>query len=150
MQFSWKVVLLLFPKHFSNFRSYSLDPIMKRYFLPAIILLLSFSSVQAQAPAFITDSLNNYIQTGIKDWNIPGLAVAIVKDGKTVMMKGFGVRDVKTKALVDENTLFMIASNSKLFTGTALAHLEHNKKLSLDDKITKHLPDFKLYDKTST
>ena len=123
---------------------------MKQYSLIAAILLFSFFTAQAQSPAFITDSLNKYIQTGMKDWDIPGLAIAIVKDGKTVVMKGFGVRDVKTKAPVDENTLFMIASNSKLFTGTALAQLEHNKKLSLDDKVTKYFPNFQLYDKTST
>ena len=123
---------------------------MKKYSLLAAILLFSFLTVRAQTPAFMTDSLNNYIQTGMRDWNIPGLAIAVVKDGKTVVMKGYGVRDVKTKAPVDENTLFMIASNSKLFTGTALAQLEHNKKLSLDDNITKYLPGFQLYDKTST
>ena len=124
---------------------------MKRYVVLVAVILNFFSiTAQAQTPAFITDSLSNYIQTGLKDWNIPGLSIAIVKDGKTVVMEGFGVRDVKTKAPVDENTLFMIASNSKLFTGTALAHLEHNKKLSLNDKITKYLPGFQLYDKTST
>ncbi|HUH32740.1 MAG TPA: serine hydrolase domain-containing protein [Daejeonella sp.] len=108
------------------------------------------TAAYAQTPTFISDSLESYIQTGIKDWNIPGLAIAIVKDGKPVVMKGFGVRDIKTKAPVDENTLFMIASNTKLFTGTALAQLDYNKKLSLDDKITKYLPGFQLYDKTST
>jgi len=55
-----------------------------------------------------------------------------------------------THEKVDENTLFMIASNSKLFTGTALAQLEYNKKLSLNDKVTKYFPDFQLYDKNST
>jgi CubicO group peptidase (beta-lactamase class C family) len=86
----------------------------------------------------------------MKDWNIPGLAIAIVKDGQTVMMKGFGVRDIKTNQPVDENTLFLVASNTKLFTGTALAQLEHNKKLSLDDKVTKHIKWFSLYDKNTT
>src|SRR5687768_6219912 len=84
------------------------------------------------------------------DWNIPGLAIAIVKDGKTVVMKGFGVRDLKTMAPVDENTLFMIASNTKLFTGTALALLDTRGRISLDDKITKYFPDFRLYDSLTT
>ncbi len=101
-------------------------------------------------PSFIKDSLDSYIQKGIADWQIPGLAIAIVKDGKTEVMKGFGFRNIDTKEPVDENTLFMIASNSKLFTGTALAQLEYNKKLSLNDKITKYFPDFKLYDSSIT
>src|SRR6476660_321567 len=65
-------------------------------------------------------------------------------------MKGFGVRNIDTKEPVDENTLFMIASNTKLFTGTALSLLEYRNKLSLNDKITKYFPDYRLYDSTAT
>lgn len=111
--------------------------------------LLSFVSY-SQQPSFITDSLDSYMQQGMKDWNIPGLAIAIVKDGKVVVMKGYGVRDMQTKTPVDENTLFMIASNSKLFTATALAQLEYDKKLSLDDKITKYFPYYRVYDTITT
>ena len=105
--------------------------------------------LQAQ-PVFIKDSLNAYIEQGMKDWNIPGLAIAIVKDGNVVVMKGYGVSDIQTKEPVTENTLFMIASNTKLFTATALAQLEYRKKLSLNDKIIQYYPDFKLYDENST
>lgn len=121
---------------------------MNKKFLSIVFSCLCMQ-VFAQ-PSFIKDSLDAYIQEGMKDWNIPGLAIAIVKDGKVVVMKGFGVRNLETKEPVDENTLFMIASNSKLFTATALAQLEYNKKLSLDDKITKYFPDYKAYDPTTT
>ncbi len=110
------------------------------------MLCISF----AQQPSFITDSLDNYITNGLKQWSIPGLAIVIVKDGKVVLMKGYGVRDIDTKEPVDENTLFMIASNSKLFTATSLAQLEYDKKLSLDDKITKYFPSYRVYDSTTT
>ncbi|HWB26883.1 MAG TPA: serine hydrolase [Chitinophagaceae bacterium] len=103
-----------------------------------------------QTPSFITDSLDSYINKGLADWNIPGLAIAIVKDGKVVVMKGYGVRNVTTKEPVDENTLFMIASNSKLFTATSLAQLEYDHKLSLEDKITKYFPGYKVYDPNTT
>lgn len=83
-------------------------------------------------------------------WNIPGSAVAIVKDGKIVALKGYGIRDAGKSDKVDENTLFQVASNSKAFTGTALAILDHQKRLSLDDKMTKWMPDFKLYDEFAT
>ena len=86
----------------------------------------------------------------MRQWDVPGLAIVIVKDGKIVLMKGYGVRDIKTNAPVDENTLFMIASNSKLFTATSLAQLEYDKKLSLDDKITKYFPSYRVYDSTTT
>lgn len=112
--------------------------------------VLSCAAATAQTPSFISESLDSYIQQGMKDWQLPGLALVIVKDGKVVVMKGYGVKDIQSKEPVDENTLFMIASNTKLFTATALAQLEHDKKLSLDDKITKYYPDFQLYDPTST
>jgi len=116
----------------------------------ALVLGVFSGSAFSQTPSFISDSLDSYIQQGIKDWNIPGLAIAIVKDGKTVVMKGFGVRNIQTKEPVDENTLFMIASNSKLFTASSLAQLEYDKKLSLDDKITQYFPDYKAYDANTT
>jgi len=111
---------------------------------------MSRMAAVAQTPSFITDSLDSYIQTGMKEWQVPGLALVIVKDGKVVVMKGYGVKDTASRQPVDENTLFMIASNTKLFTATALAQLEYDKKLSLDDKITKYYPDYQLYDPTST
>jgi CubicO group peptidase (beta-lactamase class C family) len=112
--------------------------------------ILLFTLVTNAQPTFVKDSLDNYINRGLKDWNVPGLAIAIVKDGKVVVMKGFGVRDTQSKEPVTENTLFMIASNSKLFTGTALAQLEYDKKLSLNDKIIKYFPSYKLYDEHTT
>ncbi|TKK64913.1 serine hydrolase [Ilyomonas limi] len=122
---------------------------MKKTFI-LLFATLIYSSFSFAQPSFIKDSLDSYITQGMKDWNIPGLAIAIVKDGQVVMMKGYGVRDLETKEPVDENTLFMIASNSKLFTGTALAQLDYNKKLSLDDKITKYFPDYRVYDSCTT
>jgi CubicO group peptidase (beta-lactamase class C family) len=113
-------------------------------------LHLAFLFATAQVPSFITDSLDSYINKGIKDWDVPGLSIVIVKDGKVVLMKGYGVRDIQTLKPVDENTLFMIASNTKLFTGTAMALLETRGKLSLNDKVTKYYPDYRLYDSTVT
>ncbi len=120
--------------------------------ITALIIIFSVYvsfSTQAQ-PSFVKDSLDSYIKAGMKDWSIPGLAITIVHDGNIVTMKGYGVKSLETKEPVDENTLFIIASNSKLFTGTALAQLDYNKKLSLDDKITKYFPDYKLYDVNAT
>jgi CubicO group peptidase (beta-lactamase class C family) len=125
---------------------------MERNFLVAFLfsIISVCASAQSTTPAFIADSLDSYINKGLKDWDIPGLAIALVKDGKTVVMKGFGVKDIKTQERVDENTLFQIASNSKLFTGTALAQLDYNKKLSLDDKVSKYIKGYTLYDKNTT
>lgn len=122
---------------------------MKKIFLTVLgflgFLSLSFSQ-DAATPSFIKDSLDIYVNRALADWKIPGVAVCIVKNGKVVLMKGYGVKEMGTTDQVDENTLFMIGSNSKAFTATALAMLDADKKLSLDDKVQKWLPDFKLYD----
>ena len=90
--------------------------------------------------------MDTYVQKALIDWKIPGIAVCVVKNGKVVVMKGYGLRETGKENKVDENTLFMIGSNTKAFTATALAMLDADKKLSLDDKVQKWLPDFKLYD----
>ena len=76
----------------------------------------------------------------------PGMAIAIVKDDKVVHSKGYGIRELGKSARVDENTLFAIASNTKAFTTAGLAILVDEKKLSWDDKVSKYLPDFQMYD----
>lgn len=121
---------------------------MKRTVISLLLTCLIFQS-NAQT-AFIRDSLDGHIRKGMSDWNVPGLAVVIVKDGKVAFMKGYGVRDINTRTPVDENTLFMIASNTKLFTGTVLALLETRGKLNLNDKITTYFPGFRLYDSLTT
>ncbi len=70
----------------------------------------------------------------------------IVKDGKVVIEKGYGVKELGKDDKVDENTLFMIGSNTKAFTGTAFAILESEGKLKLEDKVVQYLPDFKMKD----
>lgn len=122
---------------------------MKHSAFVALFLFLFLLSA-AQTPSFIKDSIESYINKGLRDWDVPGLSVVIVKDGKVVLMKGFGVKDIRTKQPVDENTLFMIASNTKLFTGTALALLETRGKISLNDPVTKYFPGYRLYDSIST
>ncbi len=123
---------------------------MTRLFYLLLIWFLTNNTCISQQNTYISDSLEAYIKKGMADWQIPGLAIAIVKDGKTIVLKGYGERDLATHEKVDENTLFLIASNSKLFTATSLAKLEYEKKLSLDDKITRYFPSFALYDSNTT
>jgi CubicO group peptidase (beta-lactamase class C family) len=122
---------------------------MKRIFplfVFVFFIAISCNSQTDSIPSFIRDSLDSYVNKALNDWQIPGVSVCIVKNGKVVVMKGYGVKELGTNDKVDENTLFMIGSNSKAFTATAIALLDAEKKLSLDDKVQKWLPDFKLYD----
>ena len=109
-------------------------------------VLISSCFAQNEIPSFIKDSLDGYVTKALKEWQIPGVSVCVVKDGKVLVMKGYGVKEMGTIDKVDENTLFMIGSNTKAFTATALAMLEAEKKLSLNDKVQKWLPDFTMYD----
>ncbi len=123
---------------------------MKKIFLFVFVSIsLKLFSQADSIPSFVTDSLDSYVTRALTDWQIPGVAVCIVKDGKVVVMKGYGMKDYDTKEKVDENTLFMIGSNTKAFTATALAMLDADKKLSLDDKVTKWIPEFKLDNKAA-
>lgn len=90
--------------------------------------------------------LDEYILKAMEDWEVPGLAVAILKDDKVVFAKGYGVREFGKSDPVNENTSFAIGSNTKAFTATAIALLVQDKKISLDDPVTKHLKGFQLYD----
>ncbi len=84
------------------------------------------------------------------DWKVPGLSVAIVKDGETVLCKGFGVSKVGGAQAVDQDTLFAIASNTKAFTAAALAILVDEGKLSWDDHVHDYLPWLQLEDPLAT
>jgi CubicO group peptidase (beta-lactamase class C family) len=90
--------------------------------------------------------LDAYVARVLKEFEVPGLAVAIIKDGKVVVAKGYGVRRLGESAPVDEQTLFGIASNTKAFTAAALAILVDEGKIAWDDPVTRHLPGFQMYD----
>lgn len=106
---------------------------------------------EVAAPVLAADvpqivELDKYIAKARRQWQVPGLAVAIVKDGRVVLCKGYGVREQGGSAPVDRRTLFAIASNSKAFTAAALAILVDEGKLRWDDRVRQHLPWFELYD----
>jgi CubicO group peptidase (beta-lactamase class C family) len=82
----------------------------------------------------------------LADWNVPGMSIAIVKDGKVVLAKGYGVREMGKPDAVNEDTLFAIASNTKAFTSTLVAMLVDDRKLAWDDRVQQYLPWFQLYD----
>jgi CubicO group peptidase (beta-lactamase class C family) len=124
----------------------------------AAMLLFAFAAVGAPAlaapegaaaasavtaPAFDLDADVNRV---LKTFDVPGIAIAIVKDGKVVAAKGYGVRKLGDAAPVTSKTLFEIASNSKGFTAAALAMLVDEGKLNWDDPVTMHLPGFQMAD----
>jgi CubicO group peptidase (beta-lactamase class C family) len=110
--------------------------------IPFVFLVLSYTTVSAQITSHEIDSL---VERTMKTFDVPGIAVAVVKDDKVIHSRGYGVRSLNTKLRTDENTLFGIASNSKAFTTAALGILIDEKKLTWDDKVIDYIPEFRLY-----
>ena len=119
---------------------------MKKLFPILILLVISISLYGQKSIDKKLRHLDEYYEQAITDWNVPGMAVAIVKDGEIIFSKGYGTINVNTGEVVDGNTLFAIASNSKAFTSAALAMLIDEGKLSWNDRVRDYLPWFKLYD----
>src|SRR5215831_4345206 len=88
----------------------------------------------------------SYVANSMRTFEVPGMGVAIVKDGKVLTAKGYGVRKLGDPTPVDEFTMFAIGSNTKAFTTAALATLVDEGKLSWDDPVYQRLPGFVMYD----
>ena len=116
--------------------------------LRSIALLISILAATAlsQTPSAPPADLDTYVASSMKTFDVPGMAVAIVKDGKVVVAKGYGVRKLGESTPVDEFTMFAIGSNTKAFTTAALATLIDQGKLAWDDPVYQRLPGFVMYD----
>ena len=106
--------------------------------------LLFIQTAISQTPQQL-DALDAYYAKAMQEWNIPGMAIAIVSGDEVVFSKGYGYADIEKELPVTSNTLFAIASNSKAFTATALAQLVDQGKISWEDKVTEYLPYFATY-----
>jgi CubicO group peptidase (beta-lactamase class C family) len=119
----------------------------------ALVVISVIMALSLRLPAFSqvdTKPLDKYFAQALSDWEVPGMAVAIVKDGEIIFAKGYGVLEDGKKTKVDEHSMFAIASNTKAFISASLAHLVWEQKISWDDQVVKHLPYFELYDAYST
>lgn len=90
--------------------------------------------------------LDDYVTLAMARWEVPGLAIAVVQDGKLIHARGYGIRSVEAGAKVDAETVFSIASCTKAFTAAAIAKLVDDAKLRWDDPIARHLRSFQLSD----
>ncbi len=113
---------------------------MKKISILACLLISVAGFAQITEP-----QVDQLVDRTLKTFDVPGMAVGIVKDGKVVLAKGYGVNNINTGQKTDANTLFGIASNSKAFTTAALAMLVDEGKLGWDDKVTKYISEFRMY-----
>ena len=110
-----------------------------------IAFILFTANIISYSQPLTSKEIDDLTERSMKAFDVPGIAVAVIKDGKVIHSKGYGVRSLKTMQKVDENTLFGIASNSKAFTTAALGMLVDEGKIKWDDKVRDYIPEFKLY-----
>jgi CubicO group peptidase (beta-lactamase class C family) len=119
---------------------------------PILLGVATFLHAQAASPTseFNRTDFDAYVLRVMRDWRVPGVGIAIIKDGKVVLMEGYGLRDVKNNLPVTKNTLFPVASISKSFTVATLATLSTEGKLDWDKPVRDYLPDFRLEEDSYT
>src|SRR5215471_7897171 len=117
---------------------------MRRRLFLALILTAGIS-VRAAVPA-APPGLDAWVARALQTFDVPGLALAVVKDDGVVVTKGYGVRKLGELGPVDSNTLFGIASNTKVFTATALGLLVEEHKNEWDAPVIRYLPAFAMWD----
>jgi CubicO group peptidase (beta-lactamase class C family) len=122
-----------------------------KYKLKKNIMAAFISSLLASVPAYAAEykglnsqELDSLIQRTLKTFQVPGMAVGIIKDGKIILSKGYGLRHMDQKDRITDETYFGVASNSKAFTATALAMLIDEGKLSWDDKVIDIIPNMRM------
>lgn len=121
---------------------------MKKFTTSLFLLLLLFFFNQAALypQGKLEENLDTYVPKVLQEFKVPGIAVGVVKDGKLIFAKGYGVRSINRDEPMDANTLFQIASNSKAFTSACIAILVDEGKLDWDDRVIDKLPGFKMSD----
>ena len=111
---------------------------------PLFFFLFGFVTTGFSQP-LSSSQIDSLVLRSMKTFDVPGMAVAVIKDGKIVLAQGYGLRSIKTGKKVDTHTLFAIASNSKAFTTASLAILVDRGALRWDDPVRKYIPEFQMY-----
>jgi CubicO group peptidase (beta-lactamase class C family) len=120
--------------------------IRRSYACVLVAIAFAFTAVPVLAQNAPPADLDAWVTRTMQTYEVPGIAVAIVKDGNVVLAKGYGVRKLGDPTPVDENTLFGIGSNTKAFTAAAIATLVDQGKFSWDDPVYERLKGFEMYD----
>ena len=93
---------------------------------------------------------DDFVNQALKDWKVPGVAVGVVQDGKVILLKGYGYRDLEKQLQVTPNTLFAIGSITKSFTVSTLGMEMDEGKVDWDKPVRDYLPVFKMHDPVLT
>ena len=117
-----------------------------KYFFNLLVFLFLIITPSSFPQDKLGKDIDDYVPKVLKEFEVPGIAVGVIKDGKLIFAKGYGVKNINTNEPVDANTLFQVASNSKAFTSACLAILVDEGKLNWNDRVIDKLPGFKMSD----
>ena len=117
---------------------------MSRLRLFILLALLTVGGPGVLAQPSLPPDLDAYVERVRKQFEVPGIGLAIVKDGKVLLARGYGIKKMGAPGAVDAGTVFAIASNTKAFTATALALVVEEGKLEWDAPVIRYLPWFRL------
>lgn len=114
----------------------------------SLLGLLFWVSVTAhtQVPGGAIGVFDRYVSQAVAQWEVPGLSIIVVEDGKVIFQKGYGVRKLGESAPVDTRTIYGICSTTKAMTAAAILMLADEGKLNLDDPVVSYIPEFRLSD----
>src|SRR5262245_26099545 len=119
--------------------------------LRAFLLTIALATTAgAQTKGGSLAGFEDYVSAAMKTWKVPGLAIAVVRNDSVVLSKGYGTRTIGKTEPVDDHTLFAIGSSSKAFTAMLVAMMVDERKLALNDPVSKHLPGFQMFDPYAT
>ncbi len=115
-----------------------------------LLLLFLFQTADVQAQDILPENFEQWILDGMEQWDIPGMAIAVVKDNEIILAEGYGIRNLDDPQPVNADTQFGVASISKHMTASALAILVDKELIDWHDPVTKYIPWFKLSDPWAT
>ena len=115
--------------------------------VPTLMCVVLFTvAVSAGAQGGLDEPLDAFVERALVTYNVPGAAVAVVRDGKVTLLKGYGVRNADKPDKIDKDTIFQLASVTKTLTGLTVGTLVDERRLGWDDAVTAHVPDFVAFD----
>jgi CubicO group peptidase (beta-lactamase class C family) len=142
----WKAAIELYPAFFPPRGS-----LRRRLVALQLLLILAFVphvfyARELPSGHIDTHRIDSTVEHVLTEWEVPGIAVGIIVKDSVVLSRGYGLRRLGEPESVDSQTLFAIASLTKAFTTACLGMLVEDGRLSWDDRVTDHLPDFQMYD----
>ncbi|MEJ6576651.1 MAG: serine hydrolase domain-containing protein, partial [Emcibacteraceae bacterium] len=122
---------------------------MLQIFLKIIFILVTMFgmfSIPASSRDLKELELDTFVNAAMKSFKIPGVAIGVIKNNNIQHLKGYGVKNINRSELIDADTMYSIASNTKAFTASALAILVDDEIINWDDKVIDYLPNFRMMD----